>query len=376
MNLDAGLLENKNYGGFLDQKTDAFFLINKDGEIRFVNSLVRQLLGYAQEEIIGKNISAFIHPEDLNSLYNNQEVLLRYPGTKTLDDHRILNTHGDYLWMECVFINMLNIPEVSGIVMQMRDIGTRKNKELELMAMEERFRIFMNNLPGIATIKNSKGEYIFINKYFERFLNRKAEEVVGKTSHEIFRMHSEFIENSDRLCIESGRTIEYIQRASNYKGVEKEWIISKFPIKAPDGTVYIGSIAFDAAKLRSNREEVREIEDKFRHIFEFSPDAMFIEDSEGIILDVNQRACELQGLEKRDLLGKNILELTPSGTSVRVRAQFDLMWEGKIKVLRTLTWSKKGSEIPVEIRAAKIVHGSQPALLLSVRDVQNLPTEL
>src|ERR1035438_609573 len=55
-------------------------------------------------------------------------------------------------------------------------------------------------------------------------------------------------------------------------------------------------------------EELRQSQRRFRELFENSPDAIFVEDLSGKILDVNRSAGTLHGLTREELVGKNAIE--------------------------------------------------------------------
>src|SRR5579862_4676225 len=64
-------------------------------------------------------------------------------------------------------------------------------------------------------------------------------------------------------------------------------------------------------KAAPNRYELEERERLFHTVFENSPDAIFIEDLDGNVLDVNPAACLLHGLSHDELIGKNVSDLVP-----------------------------------------------------------------
>ena len=60
-------------------------------------------------------------------------------------------------------------------------------------------------------------------------------------------------------------------------------------------------------------QALRESQRRFRDLFENSPDAIFVEDPDGNVLDVNLAACVLHGVKREDLIGRNALKnLIPS----------------------------------------------------------------
>jgi PAS domain S-box-containing protein len=110
-------------------------------------------------------------------------------------------------------------------------------------------------------------------------------------------------------------------------------------------------------------------ESKFRSLFDSSPDAIYVEDNKGNILDVNAEACKIQGYAREDLIGKNILDLTPPEYKKNVSENFLKLFEQEKSIHESFTWDKNWTPTPVEIRVNKIQYGGKDALLLHVRDI-------
>ena len=66
----------------------------------------------------------------------------------------------------------------------------------------------------------------------------------------------------------------------------------------------------DITKYKKSEEKLKETEERYRTLIENVNDAFLLHESEGIILDVNQKACELFGYEKKQLVGKPLSEFT------------------------------------------------------------------
>lgn len=124
------------------------------------------------------------------------------------------------------------------------------------------------------------------------------------------------------------------------------------------------------ARLREEAAELlRESERRFRELFEASPDAIFVEDFEGNVLDVNPAACRLHGLEREQMIGQNVRALVPPEEQQRAMASFERMAAGKSDLIEGTSWTASGERVPVEISASQISYAQKPALLLHVRDV-------
>ena len=113
---------------------------------------------------------------------------------------------------------------------------------------------------------------------------------------------------------------------------------------------------------------MRDREPLFQTLFESSPDAIFIEDMAGNVLDCNPAAAALHGTTCEHLIGKNVADLVPPDRRTQLvtlsseAAETPVEFEG---------WSltHDGKSIPVSIRTSRINYLGQPALLLNVRDI-------
>jgi PAS domain S-box-containing protein len=117
-------------------------------------------------------------------------------------------------------------------------------------------------------------------------------------------------------------------------------------------------------------EELRQSQRRFRELFENSPDAIFVEDMMGNVLDANRAACELHGVERKWLIGRNAIEeLVPAEHREKVRADFHRLASGEISWVESESRRVDNRSVPVEIRVVRVEYEEQPALLFHVRDI-------
>ena len=118
-------------------------------------------------------------------------------------------------------------------------------------------------------------------------------------------------------------------------------------------------------RTESTTFELQERERLFRTIFDSSPDAIFIEDLEGNVLDANPAACRLHGLSHEELVGLNVSALVPPDYRDSV-AHPEQLVDGEIE---GVSLGANGRRIPVSIRTSAISYRGRTALLLQVRDI-------
>ncbi len=117
-------------------------------------------------------------------------------------------------------------------------------------------------------------------------------------------------------------------------------------------------------------EELRQSQRRFRELFESSPDAIFVEDLEGNVLDVNRGACVLHGLTREELIGKNAIDqLVSPPHRDQARAEFEKLAAGQASWIEGESLCADGRRVPVEVRAVRVEYDGAPALLFHVRDI-------
>jgi PAS domain S-box-containing protein len=116
-------------------------------------------------------------------------------------------------------------------------------------------------------------------------------------------------------------------------------------------------------------QALRDSEQHFRELFEGSPDAVFVEDFNGTVLDLNPAACRLHGATRRDLIGKSVSDLIPPERREEAVRDFKALVEGRLEQIEGASCAQDGRVVPVEIRGGRVNYAGGEAMLLHVRDI-------
>ena len=115
------------------------------------------------------------------------------------------------------------------------DITDRKRAEDALRESETRFASFMDNLPGVAWMKDLQGRYLYVNPASQRFYGKPPEELRGRTDDELFPPErAEQFQQNDNLVLANGIALQVIETVPSPEG-ERHFIVNKFPIRGKDG---------------------------------------------------------------------------------------------------------------------------------------------
>lgn len=128
-NKNMQLNEAKNLYRLLAENTvDLVCLHNLDGNFEYVSPSVKQLLGYEQEELIGKSPLDFAHPEDLALLKDSIYKFIQETEDVAAQG-RFKTASGTYIWLETKAI----LVKENGVPVKMqsntRDITLRREAE-------------------------------------------------------------------------------------------------------------------------------------------------------------------------------------------------------------------------------------------------------
>ncbi|MCC7300461.1 MAG: PAS domain S-box protein, partial [Verrucomicrobia bacterium] len=122
-------------------------------------------------------------------------------------------------------------------------------------------------------------------------------------------------------------------------------------------------------RVLEKTEQLRSSEERLRTIFQNSPDQIFIEDENGIILDVNPVACAFHNLSRSELIGLTVLDMVAPHHREAVKRDFHKWFTGELKRYDGISLSGDGREVPVEVIGAPLRFEGKSAVLLLVRDM-------
>lgn len=185
--LQAGNASDGSWWRSLIQNSfDVFKIVDAKGTIVFVSPSVETVMGHRPDEVVGTSVFEWIHPDDE---YLARQALDEVRERDHLDSYielRERHHDGGYRVIEVAGRNLLDDPDVRGIVLNYRDITERKQWERALRQSEERYQKAFQSSPDSITISFlSNGVFLEVNEGFERITGYSRSEIVGRSSIEI-----------------------------------------------------------------------------------------------------------------------------------------------------------------------------------------------
>lgn len=132
----------------------------------YVSPAVTLVLGYPEEELLGRPLLELVHPDDLDRVLQELRHTIEKSINKVTLTFRLRHREGHYLWFEST-ANIIR-DKKSGKILELfsisRDITERKNLEDELNATAERYKQLAECSLDALVITDLRGDVITTNK--------------------------------------------------------------------------------------------------------------------------------------------------------------------------------------------------------------------
>jgi PAS domain S-box-containing protein len=122
------------------ESRDLILIGSRDGTITYANDAHEVVLGQRPNGRVGRSIFDFMHPDDMPAARAAFEQLVADPrsGLRGSIEVRKACEDGSYRWLQFTARNLLDHPQVRGVVLNGRDITERKDAELALARARSR----------------------------------------------------------------------------------------------------------------------------------------------------------------------------------------------------------------------------------------------
>ena len=364
----------KYFRALIENAPVAILILDEKGIMRYYSSSMKHILGYDEDENIGKSIFDFVHPDDLSANIEVFTKLVSQPGNTYVTELRGRHKDGSWRYVEVLGINHLQTPGVGGIVINFRDITDRRQVESELRETEKRYRAIFDNPLNIIYVIDEGGVVLEANDWALQCLGFTREDV-GKTSL-MDLVHPEDLQRAMAGVLEAastGHNEHPIEVRVFTKTGEMIWVESAGFSIEKDGQHFKNlAIARDVTERKRAEERMREAERRYQAIFDNPLSMVFVHDEKGVFLDANDYALERLGCRREDLGNVSFQEmLQVEDALLALQAVSEAMIQGYMnKPVELRVKTKAGETMWLETYGYKLEQdGEHFQCLAIVRDV-------
>ncbi len=229
----------------------------------FLNERWAEIIGYSLKELSPTNIETwykYAHPDDLK--LSDMEFQKHFNGEMAAYECEVRMKHRDGHWVwtlgrgKVTEWTMDQKPLwVSGTLF---DISKRKEMQITLRDNEKLLKGLIDNTPSVIYLKQTNGQYILINKQFEKIFNLTNESVKGKFDWQIFpkEFADKFTENDCR--VKDREEPIFFEEVAPHSDGPHTYISTKFPLRNDSGQIYaVAGISTDITYQKKTESELQ-----------------------------------------------------------------------------------------------------------------------
>jgi PAS domain S-box-containing protein len=123
--------------------------------------------------------------------------------------------------------------------------------------------------------------------------------------------------------------------------------------------------------MKKHKNEIsKPCTERYRSLFQHASDAFILANERDEILDVNQKACDLLGYTREELLSMHVPDLQ----APEIRGEVGSVIKTEVErhgghAFESIDIRKDGTRIPVEVGISKFLYGDEKLVLSSIRDI-------
>ncbi len=297
------LHEKEKAQNYLDIAEVMLVAINKDQSISMINRKGAEVLGYNENELLGKNWFDLCLPDDaresvkiifnqiISGLLQPEEYFENFVITKS-GEIKIIGWHSNQLRDDS--------GNIIGFLSSGTDITDQKKLQDELKVNEKKFRSLFEDHSAVKIIIDPDNQNIVD-------ANNAAEEFYGWSINELKKMNisqintlsqDEIKSEMKKAMLKSRNYYEFKHRKADGSIRDVEVYMSKVIIGGKD---YLHSIVHDVTEKKKAEHELL----KYELVVKQSPAIIIITDIKGNIEYVNPKFTEVSGYTFDEVIGKN-----------------------------------------------------------------------
>jgi PAS domain S-box-containing protein len=361
--LEKSLKSEADYRLLFDQANEGVIISTVKGEILLINENFRQMSGYSNEEIKGKQLSDFLLPDDLQKLPIRFDLLMK--GETVVSERRATDKAGNIRY---IHIKSSILPD-GRLQSLIRDITQEKKFEKEIEDERAFAKVLAETMPGVF--------YIFEN--YEKLVqwNESLLKVSGYSKDELQKIHpndlfdnSEYENEGSITELTNNEGSAYFRADLVSKSGERIALYNSSINYRRDGKIYLMGMGYDISKLVIAEKALKNSEVNFRNIYNNTSDAIFIFNHKFEILSANDLFFSLTGLTKDDIDKINVFDYIFEHNALRkVASEVDQVGKGRVVIAEYLIKDKNGRQFPIEVRSRQIIYEGEPAVVTSFNEI-------
>jgi PAS domain S-box-containing protein len=285
------------------------FALWQDRRFLYVNPAFAELLGFERpEQVIGKSIEEYIHPDDWEVMAERYQRRLRGEYVETRFEARLVRRDGRVRWVELntTLRDYYGAPSIQATA---SDIHDRRLAEEALRTSEERYRRLVEDMAEGIIVIDRDGAFLFANPAAERIFGVEGGTLAGRLLREFLDDEQRERAGAQRARRKPGDQSNYLLRLTRPDETTREVVVRSSSQYNRRGE-YTGAFAIvqDITEQAQAERELQASAERYSDLVESTSDIIIQLDHQWRFTFVNHAAEELFGLPAVELLGHPVID--------------------------------------------------------------------
>ncbi len=278
------------------------YIINNEGRIIYCSPSCKSITGYSPEEFqnsVGLNTEIII-PADLET-FRNAHSSQKGTACSSESEIRITKKDGSIGWLNHLCNQIFDeTGKMIGVHGCNREITSRKNMLYNHGEQDNLIKtLFDTSIDGLW-INDLTGKILDVNKVYEK--------MSGYSRDELLRMNISDVEANESIEETINHMNQLIEMGwDRFESIHKRKDGSEFPIEIsvtsiPGQSGKMVCFIRDLTESKAAGLQLKQNEEKYRNLFNSMGEGAFYQTSDGKLIDVNNAALEMFGLERSEFL--------------------------------------------------------------------------
>ena len=369
------------YRAVVEHSHDGIIVIDDKYTITYINNTASTILGRPPREILNHNFGEFLDDESRKLVADRYRKRRQGKTVPSKYEFSIIRKNGEKRQVTISAAIWENSRGDMFSIAQILDITDKKTAEDALRRERNLLARITDTSPVGITVTDSTGNIVFANRCAEEILGLSKDEITSRT-YNMPQWHITAVDGSPfpdtnlpfNQVRQTGKPVYDIEHAIEGSGSEGGRIILSInasPLLDSRGG-FEGMVATieDITERKHIETIIRDSEIKFRTLVNQTPEALFLHDMEGHIVDVNDVCVDRYGFSREELFSMSAQDIDPDYTEREHDGRF---WEAlktkKHVRLEARHQRKDGSVFPVRISLASITLEGIPHVIALAEDI-------
>ncbi len=269
-------------------------LVSPEGVYQEVNPAMASILGYSPQELLGKKVADYTHPEEIEKREGFLEDLLWGRISSGVQERRMVRKDGSVVWVRIwATVQRDSSGKPIHFISLVQDITAQRQAEDALRESEERYKNLVELLPEGVWVQR-QGEILYVNPAMVRLLGASGpEELIGKSIYQFVHPDSRAsVEQRTEEIMRDGITVPLREQsyiALDGSIVEVETSATAVPFGGQRAVV---AVYRDIRERKRQEEERKKLEERFLQAQKMEAVGIL---AGGIAHDFNNLLMSIQG---------------------------------------------------------------------------------